>query len=200
MAVRILEGWGDGELRVIAGSAKGRRLKSLKGADLRPTSDLVRGALFNTLRDFVVDRSWLDLFAGTGAVGIEALSRGAARAVLVEEDPRCQRLIEDNLALTGLSAGGLVFRGRVEQALRWLEGRGGPGFDVIFVDPPYDRGLVRETVQRLAARPGLMAPGGVIAVQHSAGERIEPLPPGLVISHQAAYGQTRLSYLRRPTA
>ncbi|MHB8927034.1 MAG: 16S rRNA (guanine(966)-N(2))-methyltransferase RsmD [Bacillota bacterium] len=182
---------------MIAGSAKGHRLKSLRGDNPRPTSDLVRGALFNTLREFVVDRAWLDLFAGTGAVGIEALSRGAARAVLVEGDPRCQQVIQENLGATRLSSSGLVFRGRVEQALRWLEHQGGPGFDVIFVDPPYGHGLIKDTLRRLATKPALLAPGGVIVIQHSVGEPADPLPPGLAKAHEASYGQTRLTYLRR---
>lgn len=185
-------------MRVIAGSAKGHRLKSLKGDNPRPTSDLVRGALFNTLREHVVDRAWLDLFAGTGAVGIEALSRGAARAVLVEEDPRCQRLIQENLDHTGLAGAGVVFKGRVEHGLRWLEHHDEQGFDVIFVDPPYGRGLVLDTVRRLAAKPPLLAPGGVIVIQHSRDEPIEAVPPGLVKAHEASYGHTLLSYLRRP--
>ncbi|MHB8758399.1 MAG: 16S rRNA (guanine(966)-N(2))-methyltransferase RsmD [Bacillota bacterium] len=185
-------------MRVIAGSAKGHRLKSLKGDNPRPTSDLVRGALFNTLREFVVDRAWLDLFAGTGAIGIEALSRGATRAFMVEEDPRCQRVIQENLDNTGLSAAGVVFRGRVEHGLRWLEHHDGAGFDVIFVDPPYGRGLVLDTVRRLAAKPSLLAAGGVIVVQHSRSEPIDTLPTGLVKSHEASYGHTVLSYLRRP--
>lgn len=184
-------------MRVIAGMAKGHRLKSLPGANPRPTSDLVRGALFNTLREHVVDRSWLDLYSGTGAVGIEALSRGASRAVMVEMDPRCQRLIQGNLDLTGMASAGLVFRGRVEHALRWLD-RQGECFDVIFLDPPYDRGLVKETLPWLSQRPGLLAPGGLIVVQHSQDEPIDRLPAGLVEAGGSKYGSTRLTYLRRP--
>ncbi len=191
--------WGATGMRVIAGMAKGRRLRSLPGANSRPTSDLVRGALFNTLRDYVVDRSWLDLYSGTGAVGIEALSRGAARAVMVENDPRCQRVIQENLNATGLAKSGLVFRGHVEQAIRWLDGQGS-AFDVIFLDPPYERGLVQETLRRLAAKPGLLTAGGVVAVQHSRSEPIPSPPPGFEKMGEAGYGRTTLSYLRRGPA
>ncbi|HEY3315881.1 MAG TPA: 16S rRNA (guanine(966)-N(2))-methyltransferase RsmD [Bacillota bacterium] len=183
-------------MRVIAGMAKGHRLKSLPGSDPRPTSDLVRGALFNVLREYVVDRAWLDLFAGTGAVGIEALSRGASQAVMAEDDPRCQRLIQANLELTGLAASGMVFRGRVEHALPWLA-RQGRRFDVIFLDPPYDHGLVQDTLERLADQPALLAPGGIIVIQHSQNEAVGRLPPGLLEAGEGRYGSTSLTYLRR---
>src|SRR5439155_24104030 len=117
-------------VRVVAGSAKGRRLQAPPGRDVRPTSDRVREAVFSSLASMeaVEGASVLDLFAGTGALGIEALSRGAATATFVDDDPRAVAAVKANLASTGLD-GGTVVRA---DALRWLEGA--PAFDLALVD------------------------------------------------------------------
>ncbi|HEX2063612.1 MAG TPA: 16S rRNA (guanine(966)-N(2))-methyltransferase RsmD [Acidimicrobiales bacterium] len=121
-------------MRVVAGSARGRRLRAPVGRSTRPTSDRVREAVFNMLasRDAVDGATVLDLFAGTGAMGIEALSRGASAATFVESDGAAVEAIRANLALTGLGGGARVVRA---DALLWLEGGG--AFDLAFVDPPY---------------------------------------------------------------
>ena len=134
-------------MRVVAGSAKGRRLQAPPGRDVRPTSDRVREAVFSSLASMeaVEGASVLDLFAGTGALGIEALSRGAATATFVDDDPRAVAAVKANLASTGLD-GGTVVRA---DALRWLEGA--PAFDLALVDPPYEFDAWDDLLGRLRA-------------------------------------------------
>jgi 16S rRNA (guanine966-N2)-methyltransferase len=124
-------------MRVVAGQARGRRLAAPRGLDTRPTSDRVREAMFNALRsiDALAGARVVDLFAGSGAMGIEALSRGAASCVFVERDPAAVAVIQQNLAHTGVS-GGSVVRADV---MRWLAAHGRPAtpWDLVLADPPY---------------------------------------------------------------
>ena len=121
-------------MRVVAGQARGRRLTAPRGHDTRPTSDRAREAIFNSLRsmDAIAGARVADLFAGSGALGIEALSRGAASCVFVERDPAAATVIEQNLAHTGVP-GGTVVRADV---MRWIAGRGS-SYDLVLADPPY---------------------------------------------------------------
>jgi 16S rRNA (guanine966-N2)-methyltransferase len=123
-------------MRVVAGSARGRRLVAPPGDATRPTSDRVREAIFNALwsRGAVVDATVLDLFAGSGAMGIEALSRGAAHATFVDDDGRARRVISDNLATCGLADRADVVADKAE---RFVERSPGQAYDVVFCDPPY---------------------------------------------------------------
>jgi 16S rRNA (guanine966-N2)-methyltransferase len=126
-------------MRVIAGSLKGRALKPPTWEGLRPTSDRLRETLFNVLAPRIAGARVLDLYAGTGAVGIEALSRGAAHVTFVERDRRAQALIADNLARCGVSEGYVIIRAAASTALEQL--RGSPSFvpfDIVLLDPPYD--------------------------------------------------------------
>src|SRR5688500_13537138 len=151
----------DRHMRVIAGSARGRKLKTPKGDAVRPTSDKVRGAIFSILlaRRPLEGATVLDLFAGTGALGIEALSRGAKTAVFVEKDSRTAALIEENLAATGFTERGRVIRVDAERfPLGDL-----PPFDFVFADPPY--ALVQES-RAVAAMGPLLATGGIALVEH----------------------------------
>src|SRR5919106_1575540 len=134
-------------VRVISGSAKGRRLATLRTWALRPTPDRVRQALFNILGAGIVGARVLDLFAGSGAIGLEALSRGAYSAVFVEAHEAACRVIEKNLRLCGLQAPATVWRRDVLEALPALKG-GGESFDLIFLDPPYQTTLVDDALQQ----------------------------------------------------
>jgi 16S rRNA (guanine966-N2)-methyltransferase len=149
-------------LRVIAGSAKGRRLATLRTLALRPTPDRVRQALFNILGAQIDAAAVLDLFSGSGAIGLEALSRGAHRAIFVEVHAPACRLIENNLRLCGLQAQGSVLCRDVIEALPILK-RQGQTFDIIFLDPPYRTSLVEEALLYLADGRLLTAQGQVIA-------------------------------------
>lgn len=175
-------------MRITAGTAKGTHLRT-PGAGVRPTSDRVKEALFNALAPRLTDARILDLFAGTGALGIEALSRGAAAAVFVERDARAAAAIRRNLAAAHLEEHGEVRRGTVPAALDGLE-RDGAAFDLILLDPPYGQALPARTLARLATSP-LLAAGGIIAAEgHWRDDPGEV--PGLRRVRDARYGETGL--------
>lgn len=135
-------------MRVIAGKARRLNLKTVPGMDTRPTTDRIKETLFNILQPEMLDCRFLDLFAGSGAIGIEALSRGAAEAVFVEKNPKACACIRENLTFTKLAEGGKLLSMDVLQALRSLETKG--VFDCIFMDPPYGQELELEVLRYLA--------------------------------------------------
>ena len=136
-------------MRVISGKLKGKRLFSLKGMDLRPTSDRVKEAIFDILQDCFQGQKVLDLFAGTGALGIEALSRGAKRAVFVEGSARSRTVLYKNLETCRLQEQAEVLSREVRAGIKIYAERG-ETFDLIFLDPPYGKGLARQTLQVLS--------------------------------------------------
>jgi 16S rRNA (guanine966-N2)-methyltransferase len=151
-------------MRIIAGTFRSRILKSLKGQALRPTSDWLRETLFNVLGPAVDGSHFLDLYAGTGAVGIEALSRGAIEAVFVENHGAAVKLIRENLALLNIESGAQVISAGASQALAKLSSRAGSPFDFIFLDPPYAAEHEYElTLDFLAPSPLISADSIVIA-------------------------------------
>ena len=141
-------------MRVITGSARGRRLKTPEDYDIRPTTDNVKESLFNILQFDIEGRRVLDLFAGTGQLGIECLSRGALDATFVDKDRKALTIVKDNLRTCGLS--GRVFQ---DDALRFLQR--GDTFDLIFVDPPYDAGLYAPVLETINQVDNL-SDGGII--------------------------------------
>ena len=147
-------------MRVIAGSLKGRRLKTPTWDGVRPTSDKLRETLFNILAARIGGARVLDGYAGTGAVGIEALSRGAAHVTFVERDRRAQALVAENLAHCGMSEGYVIIRASVSRALDDL---GAEPFDIMFFDPPYDE----QVDEVLAAAGERLAPDGVLVLEHA---------------------------------
>ena len=134
-------------MRVIAGTARSMPLKTVKGMDVRPTTDKTKETLFNVLQTDVPDSRFLDLFSGSGAIGIEALSRGASHAVLVEQDSKAADCILENLQFTKLIDRAELQKCDVLTALHRMEGQ--KPFDVIFMDPPYDQGLEKRVLEYL---------------------------------------------------
>lgn len=135
-------------MRVIAGSAKSLRLKTVPGLGTRPTTDRIKETLFNMLQPYLADAVFCDLFSGSGAIGIEALSRGAKKAVFVESNRKAFACIQDNLAFTGLDKQAEILCMDVFSALSAMEGR--YCFDVVFMDPPYDQLLEKQVLERLS--------------------------------------------------
>jgi 16S rRNA (guanine966-N2)-methyltransferase len=181
-------------LRVIAGTAKGMRLHSLPGMGTRPPTARVRAAFFNIVQPIVEGASFLDLFAGTGSYSVEALSRGARQATLVELNPKQIEVIQENLRRTGFAAQACVVRGDV---LRILGGHGlaEARFDLVIAAPPHLQDLCRKTLSCLASlgEKAPLAPGATIFVQH---HRDDPLPERmgpLVMVRRYAYGITVLT-------
>jgi 16S rRNA (guanine966-N2)-methyltransferase len=183
--------------RVIAGSARGIRLQAPPGA-ARPLGDRLKEALFAILEPELRGRAILDLYAGSGAAAIEALSRGASRAVLVERDPKALAVIAANLAAAHVQEGAVVRRADVLAWVRTAAAADGP-FDVVFADPPYDQpadlAAVLETIA--AAGPGaILAASGVVVAKH--GRRTGPEPRiGLLASvRERHFGESTLTFLR----
>lgn len=175
-------------MRVIAGTAKGRRLTSPPGERTRPTADRVKEALFSILQPRLRDAVVLDLFAGSGALAIEALSRGARRAVLVERSRRASAAIRDNLTACDLADRAEVVTAGVMQVL------GAPvagPFDIVLLDPPYAVDQA-ELARVLAAVPPVLAEGGVVVLETDAHREDPPWPPGLLPREPRSYGDTRL--------
>ena len=135
------------EMRVIAGKARRLPLKTVPGLETRPTTDRIKETLFNILQPKLLDSRFLDLFSGSGAIGIEALSRGAALAVFIEKSQKAVGCIKENLAFTRLQEQARVIKTDVFQGLRQLEGE--KPFDCIFMDPPYGKGLERQVFELL---------------------------------------------------
>jgi len=179
-------------MRVISGAAKGRRLKAPKGRALRPTADRVKEALFNILPHDLSGRKVLDLFAGTGNLSIEALSRGAKAAVLVDVSREATRAIEENVRGLGLTGRSRVLTAPVFKSVRMLARRE-EKFDLIFLDPPYDKELVGETLKAIAAE-GILAESGVVVAEHSVREKVQERYGALALSDRRRYGDTQLSF------
>jgi 16S rRNA (guanine966-N2)-methyltransferase len=183
-------------VRVIGGSAKGRRLTTLRTLALRPTPDRVREALFNILGGSIDGAAVLDFFAGSGAIGLEALSRGARVAVFVEaHEPAC-RLIEDNLRRCGLYEHAVVWCREASKAIPALKAHRRT-FDVIFLDPPYQTPLLEDTLHQLGDGRMLEARGQVIAEHYF--KRALPERFGrLHRTRLARFGDVALSFYRAP--
>lgn len=179
-------------MRVIAGQARGRRLKSPHGMQVRPTIDRVKEALFNIIGPAIVDKKFLDLYAGTGNIGIEALSRGAARSIFAEKEPRNVKLIRENLALCGLTADGQVYQCTVQEAISRL-GASGERFDYIFLDPPYNRQLIEPTLTAVM-QYHIIGENGLVIAEHGRREEICQAVEGLACFRQSNYGDTTLSF------
>lgn len=175
-------------MRIIAGTNKGRTLKAPKWDGLRPTSDKLRGTLFNILQHEVAGARVLDVFAGTGAIALEALSRGAVSATCIDSDRRAAALIAQNAELCRESNRCAIIRDVVERALS-APLPGGP-FDLIVLDPPYDYAHVHEAVRGAAAQ---RAAGGTLVLEH-ASRVTPPQPDGLTITRTVTSGDSALTF------
>jgi len=158
-------------MRIISGTSRGRRLTTPKGHALRPTSDRVKESIFNILGAEVEEKVVLDLFAGTGNLGIEALSRGAKKAVFVEKAREALRMIQKNLLQCGFSGQAEIIPKEVNRAIGILETRK-ESFDLILMDPPYEKGWVQRTLVKLNHH-NIYHEGSVLVIEHG---RREPLP------------------------
>jgi 16S rRNA (guanine966-N2)-methyltransferase len=152
-------------MRVIAGRFRSRRLKGPQALRIRPTSDRLRETLFNVLGPTVEDSLFVDLYAGTGAIGIEAISRRAREVIFVESHPKTARLIRDNLAALGVSQGAEVIESTAVRGMERLEARHLLA-DFIFLDPPYDAPEERTRMLEFLDESHLIAPGGIVIAEH----------------------------------
>ncbi|RME21255.1 MAG: 16S rRNA (guanine(966)-N(2))-methyltransferase RsmD [Deltaproteobacteria bacterium] len=180
-------------MRITGGRLKGRRLKVAAHGRLRPTSDRVRQALFNRLGQRFEGGTVLDLFAGTGSLGLEALSRGMERAVFVENHRPAIAILRANI-----EACALADRARIvaQDALRYLRTARGESFDLILSDPPYRKGL-SGAVLELVARYGLLAPEGALVLEAESDYAFEQGTRGLVLVKKATYGSSAIGIYAR---
>jgi 16S rRNA (guanine966-N2)-methyltransferase len=178
-------------MRIIAGEFKGRRLAAVRGR-IRPTSDKVREAIFSILGPAVMEATVLDLFAGTGALSLEALSRGAADAVLVEEHAAALSVLRQNLEALGIHERVRVLPLPVSAALRKLTAQG-TLFSLIFLDPPYGRGLALNTLEALQDSC-LMQPDARVVAEHSHRETLPEQVGRLRLNQCRRYGDTQVAF------
>lgn len=179
-------------MRIIAGAARGRKLRAPRGSATRPTADRVRESVFNILGPVAAGARVLDLFAGAGGLGLEALSRGAAWAVFVDRAPAAARCVRDNLAILAMTDQAEVITSDALRAVRRMRAHG-DRFDWVFVDPPYASDLAAATLTTLGESP-VLADGATVIVEH---DRRRPLPDAsgqLARTDQRAYGDTIVSF------
>lgn len=180
-------------MRIIAGTARGRTIVAPAGEKTRPTQDYVRESLFNIIRWDIADARVLDLFAGTGALSLEALSRGAALAVMIDMDRAACDCIKKNMETTRLKERCRLIPRDYQQALRLLEAEGA-AFDVVFIDPPYRMENTGEMCAELYER-GLLSRDAIILVEHRRG--MAPLiDPRFEAYDQRSYGDTQITFVR----
>ncbi len=179
-------------MRIAGGEFRGRILKVPKSDLIRPTQDMVREALFNIIAFAVPGSSFLDLFAGSGAVGIEALSRGACKAAFVESNRRHLAVLEENLSAV-LGSRRSVASTVAADVYRWIETYSGEGFSIVFADPPYSTGEERgycRFLETLASR-GVVRPGGIFAAEMKSAQQADSVQ-GWTLLRDRTYGKTRL--------
>jgi 16S rRNA (guanine966-N2)-methyltransferase len=181
-------------MRVIGGNARGRQLKVPKGQALRPTAGRVKESLFDILPHDLSGAKVLDLFAGTGNLTIEALSRGAVEAILVDSSAQSGKAIRENLRRLNLASRGKLWMMPVTRALPLLA-RQGETFDLIFMDPPYERRLI-EPALKIIDKETLLRDSGVLIAEHSVREPITFHLETLNLTDQRRYGSTTLSFFR----
>ena len=179
-------------MRVISGTARGRKLKELQGMDTRPTTDKVKESMFNIVQFDIEGRQVLDLFAGTGQLGIEALSRGAAGCVFVEQHREAAALVRDNLRTCGFTGNSRVVQG---DALAFAAACG-EKFDLIFLDPPYHTQLLEQALETIT-RFDILREHGIIVCESAADRVLPPLALPYAWGREYRYGRIKLSLCRR---
>jgi len=181
-------------MRIIGGTLRGRQLRTAKRLEIRPTSDYLKEVLFDVLQSRMKDARFLDLFAGSGNVGIEALSRGAREVVFVDSSPRSMGLIRTNLQAVGMEDRATLLRADAVAAIKKLKNRG-QRFSVIFLDPPYQSRLL---IPALRALPGsdLLEEHGMVVVEHFHKQDLPQDLDGLIRVRQIRHGEAKLSFYR----
>ena len=178
-------------MRVITGSARGRKLKTLDSLDIRPTPDAVKEAMFSVIQFDLPAASVLDLFAGSGQLGIEALSRGAKHCVFVDKSPDAVAVIKDNISACKLNDSSRILH---MDSLEYLKVSKG-GFDIALLDPPYRNGLIEQAMESLAK---LMTPGAFVLCEHESELTLPDDFPGFILHKRYRYGKVAVTVYRTP--
>lgn len=185
-------------MKIVAGKNKGNKLKYLKDNSVRATSHKVREALFDIIMSNIDKAIFLDVFAGSGAIGLEALSRGAKKVVFIESNNRCAKIIKNNLEITDNIDKGLILKKDYIVSLNILEKKK-CSFDYIFLDPPYNKGFVNKALVSLS-KLSLLKKSGTVIVQHHKKESTENPVENLCLVKQKKYSESILSFYKSISA
>ena len=180
-------------MRIIGGKYKKKRLLSVPGSSTRPTSDRLRESLFNILSGIVMDAVVLDLFAGTGALGLEAMSRHAHNAVFIDSESNAVSVMNRNINACGVDDAATVYKWDVTRNLNCLKGRD-QLFDLVFMDPPYNLGMIPKALVNLV-QIKCLSNDATIVVEHSASESVGDIPDCYSLTDQRRYGKTVVTFL-----
>ena len=180
-------------MRIIAGKRKGLLIKTIEGDSTRPTRDMVREALFSILTGRIVDCKFLDLFAGSGAIGIEALSRGASECCFADINPKCVRVVNENIAKAGFEDDSHVYNLDYKQVLKKLRGN---KFDIIFIDPPYNKGMGVDSI-KLISDYDLLSDDGIVILETDTNEEVPEEIGDLEVYNNKRYGRNILNLFKR---
>lgn len=181
-------------LRVISGEFKGRKLYSVRGLSTRPSAERLREAVFNILSPRIRHANFLDMFAGTGAFGIEALSRGAHSAVFIEKSPSALTIIHKNVELCGITNRTKIIRWDAIKNLNCIKNII-PPFDIVFMDPPYEQNLIEPAIGNLLSTHSLI-PNALIIIEHSIHETILQRFQQIMLIDQRKYGKSLVSFFK----
>lgn len=176
-------------MRVITGSARGRKLQALEGRDVRPTTDKVKESVFSIIQFQIQGRVFLDLFAGSGQMGIEALSRGAKKAYLVDQSLKSIRVIEQNVKTTGFEDSAVIARQDAQGFL--VSSR--ENFDIAYLDPPFEKGIINDVLPLVSAK---MNKGGVILCESAEAEALPEEAGDFALDRTYRYGKIKVSLFR----
>lgn len=179
-------------MRIITGTAKGFRLKAPRGLDVRPTGDRVKESVFNIIAGYIAEAEVLDLFAGTGNLGLEALSRGAKTAVFVDSASTSLSVLKENALHTCLAERAEYIKGDAVKIIDRLF-NAGRNFDLIFCDPPYNKGFVTAILGKLEEKL-ILKPGGILIVEHSKHEAHQALIHSIRVMRREEYGETVVTF------
>ncbi|MBA1333805.1 MAG: 16S rRNA (guanine(966)-N(2))-methyltransferase [Firmicutes bacterium] len=182
-------------MRIIAGCLKGRKLKEPKGRNIRPTADRVKEAVFSIIAFDIQGKRVLDLFAGTGNLGLEALSRGANYSVFVDSSREALTLVKENIKLLGLEDRSDVLFMDAFKSIEYLD-RNRDKFDIIFIDPPYREGLYEDIIKKIAVS-GIMNEECIVVIEHPSDMKLEKHPDDMKMYKQKKYGNTKITIMKR---
>lgn len=182
-------------MRIIAGCFRGRRLKEPKDRNIRPTADRVKEAVFSILAFDIHGKRVLDLFAGTGNLGLEALSRGADYSVFVDSSREALGLVRTNIMTLGLEDRSDVLLMDALKSIDYLD-KNRERFDIVFIDPPYREGFYEEVINKIA-KSGIMNEESIIVVEHPGDMKLEIHPDGMKVYKQKKYGNTKITIMKR---